>query len=107
MLTCLTRGDVREAILFLGKAMEADAGWLRRIRPRDLFGSAEEFERTLKAVEDRSREEPPDPEAKVLLAYLQFHEKGVEAARQLLAEAVAVRPELPVAQAFRGALDRP
>ncbi len=107
VLTCLARGDVREAALFLGKAMEADAGWLRRIRPRDLFGSAEEFQRTLRALEDRSRENPLDPEAKILLAYLHFHEKGPEYAKALLVEVLGAQPEQPAAQAFLAALEKP
>ena len=107
VLTCLARGDLREAALFLGKAMEADPGWLRRVRPRDLFGSAEEFERTRKAVEDRSHETPLDPEAKLLLAYLHYHEKGAEYAKALVLEVVAAQPEQAVAKAFLSALEKP
>lgn len=107
VLTCLARGDAREGALFLGKAMEADAGWLRRIRPRDLFGSAEEFERTLRALEDRSREAPLDPEAKTLLAYLHFHEKGAEYAKALLVEVAGAHPDHPSVKAFLAALEKP
>lgn len=96
---CLARGDAREAAHFLGKAMEADRGWLRRIRPRDLFGSGEEYERTRKALEERAE----DPEGRLLQAYLQYHEKGPEAARELLGR----EPRAAVAGAFLEALDRP
>lgn len=96
---CLARGDAREAAHFLGREMEADRGWLRRIRPRDLFGSGEEFERTLKALEERGG----DAEGRLLQAYLQFHEKGPEAARALLGE----EPRSPSAGAFLDALERP
>ncbi len=107
VLTCLARGDVREAALFLAKTMEADAAWLRRIRPRDLFGSAEEFERTLRSLEERARENPLDLEAKTLLAYLHFHEKGAESAKALLVEVAAAQPDHPAAKAFLAALEKP
>ena len=107
VLTCLERGDVREAMLFLGRAMAADPQWLRRVRPRDLFGSPAEYEKMLKAIEERCRETPLDLEAKTLLAYLHFHEKGPEHAKALLTEVATAQPGHPAAQAFLEAVDRP
>lgn len=107
VLTCLERGDVREAMLFLERAMGADPQWLRRVRPRDLFGSPAEYERTLKALEDRCRENPLDLEAKTLLAYLHFHEKGPEHAKALLTEVATAQPGHPGARAFLETVDRP
>jgi tetratricopeptide (TPR) repeat protein len=107
VLTCLERGDVREAMLFLGRAMASDPQWLRRVRPRDLFGSPAEYEKMLKAIEERCRENPLDLEAKTLLAYLHFHEKGPEHAKALLTEVSTAQPGHPAAQAFLEAVDRP
>lgn len=100
VLTGLARDDVRSAAFFLGRAMEFDPQWLRRVKPRDLFGIAEDYERLLKALEERAVE---DVEARLLLAYLQFHEKGAESARALLGEA----GDSAAARAFREAVDRP
>ena len=100
-------GDFREAALFLARAMKADPQWLRRIRPRDLFGSAEEFERALRSLEDRVRENPLDGDAKTLLAYLHFHEKGPEYAKALMTEVAAAQPDDPNAKAFLDAVDKP
>jgi tetratricopeptide (TPR) repeat protein len=107
VLSCVARGDVREAALFLARAMRADPQWLRRIRPRDLFGSAEEFARALGGLEDRVRENPLDAEAKTLLAYLHFHEKGPEYAKALLTEVATAQPDDPSAKAFLEAIDQP
>ena len=103
----MARGDVREGALFLARAMKVDPQWLRRIRPRDLFGSAEEFERALKGLEDRVKENPLDGEAKTLLAYLRYHEKGAEYAKALMTEVATAQPDDPAPKAFLEALDRP
>ena len=106
-LSCVARGDLREAALFLARAMKADPQWLRRVRPRDLFGSAEEFERALRSLEERVRENPLDGEAKTLLAYLHFHEKGPEYAKALLTEVATAQPDDPSARAFLEAVEKP
>jgi tetratricopeptide (TPR) repeat protein len=107
VLSCLARGDVREAMIFLDRAMKADPQWLRRVRPRDLFGSAEEFERTLRSLEERLKENPLDVEAKTLLAYLHYHEKGAEYAKALLTEVATAQPDHPASKAFLEAIDKP
>lgn len=107
VLSCLARGDVREAMIFLGRAMKEDPRWLRRVRPRDLFGSAEEFERTLRSLEERLKENPLDGEAKTLLAYLHYHEKGAEYAKALVTEVAAAQPDHPAPKAFLEALEKP
>lgn len=107
VLSCLARGDVREALIFLDRAMKADPQWLRRVRPRDLFGSAEEFERTLRSLEERLKENPLDVEAKTLLAYLHYHEKGAEYAKALLTEVGNAQPDHPAAKTFLEALEGP
>lgn len=106
VLSALARADLREAALFLARAMQSDPDWLRRIRPRDLFGTAEEYARVLGAVEARSAEDPLDAEAKLLLAYLHYHEKGAAHAKALVVELATAKPEHPGAQAFREALER-
>jgi tetratricopeptide (TPR) repeat protein len=106
-LSCVARGDIREASLFLARAMKEDPQWLRRFRPRDLFGSAEEFERALKGLEDRVKENPLDGEAKTVLAYLHFHEKGAEYAKALMTEVAAAQPADPAPKAFLDALEKP
>jgi hypothetical protein len=106
VLSALARADLREAALFLARAMEADADWLRRVRPRDLFGTPEEYARVLKAVQDRVAEDPLDPDAKLLLAYLHFHEKGAEHAKALVVEVGTAKPDHAGAKSFREALER-
>jgi tetratricopeptide (TPR) repeat protein len=106
VLSALARGDLREAALFLARAMGSDPDWLRRVRPRDLFGSAEEYARILGAVEERAAQDPLDAEARLLLAYLHFHEKGPAYAKALVLEAAGAHPDHAGAKAFREALER-
>lgn len=106
-LCCLARGDLRDASLFLARAMKADPQWLRRIRPRDLFGNPEDFEKTLRSLEERVRDNPLDAEAKTLLAYLHFHEKGPEFAKALMTEVAGAHPEDPHPKAFLESIDKP
>lgn len=102
-----TRGELRDAALFLARAMAADPAWLRRVRPADLFGSREEYEKALKALEERVRENPLDPDAKLMLAYLHYHEKGPEYAKALLTELATAQPDAPAPKAFLQAVDQP
>jgi tetratricopeptide (TPR) repeat protein len=106
VLSALARADLREAALFLARAMQSDPDWLRRIRPRDLFGTAEEYARVLGAVEARAAEDPLDPEAKLLLAYLHYHEKGAAHAKALVVELGTAKPDHAGAKSFREALER-
>jgi len=106
VLSALARTDLREAALFLARAMQSDPDWLRRIRPRDLFGTAEEYARVLGAVEARVAEDPLDPEAKLLLAYLHYHEKGAAHAKALVVEIGAAKPDHAGAKSFREVLER-
>jgi tetratricopeptide (TPR) repeat protein len=106
LLTSLVRGDTREALTFLARAAAADPAWFRKVRPRDLFGTEAEFERVLAALEARLRENPIDSEAKVLLAYLYYHEKGAPYAKALLAEVTNADPENREARGFLENLDR-
>jgi tetratricopeptide (TPR) repeat protein len=105
-LSSLARGDLREAAAFLARARLADAAWLRRIRPGEVLGP-EEYARLLAALEDQVRQNPLDVEAKTLLAYLYYHEKGAAYAKALLLEASAVRPEDPEVRGFLEELERP
>lgn len=106
VLSALARADLREAALFLARAMQSDPDWLRRIRPRDLFGTAEEYARVLGAVEARVAEDPLDPEAKLLLAYLHYHEKGAAHAKALVVELGTAKPDHAAVKSFREALER-
>jgi tetratricopeptide (TPR) repeat protein len=104
VLTCFIRGEVREAVQFLGRALAADPEWLRRVKPRDLFGAPEDYEKALRALEERVAADPLDAEAKTLLAYFQFHEKGPEYAKALLVEATNARPDHAEARQLQAAL---
>ena len=53
------------------------------------------------------RENPLDAEAKTLLAYLHYHEKGPEYAKALLTEVATAQPDDPAAKAFLEAVDKP
>jgi hypothetical protein len=104
-LSGLARADWREALGFLSRAMNADPQWLSKVHPRDLFGSEEEYQRVLKATEGRSGENPLDGEAKVLLAYLRYHDQGAAYAKALLLEVLNVQPEHPEAKRFLEAIE--
>lgn len=104
VLTCFVRGDVREAVLFLGRALASDPEWLRRVKPRDLFGAPEEYEKALRALEERVARDPLDPEAKTLLAYFRLHDQGPGYAKALLVEAVNAAPGHAEAKRFLEAL---
>lgn len=105
-LSSLARGDLREAAAFLVRAWRGDrTGW-RRIRPREIL-SPEEYARLLLALEERIRQDALDVEAKTLLAYFYYHEKGAAYAKALLVEAAAVRPEDPDLPKLLEELERP
>ena len=99
-LSGLARGDWREALGFLSRAMAADPQWLRRANPRDLFGTEAEYRRVLQGVEARVMENPLDTDAKVLLAYLRYHDQGAPYAKALLIEVTNVKPDHEEAKRF-------
>src|SRR6185295_10466037 len=99
-LSGLARGDWREALGFLSRAMTADPQWLRRANPRDLFGTEAEYRRVLQGVEARVLEAPLDTDAKVLLAYLRYHDQGAPYAKALLIEVTNVKPDHEEAKRF-------
>ena len=103
-LAGLARGDWREALGFLSRAMAADPKWLHRVNPRDLFGTEEEYRRVLQGVEARVAENPLDAESKVLLAYLRFHDQGAAYAKALLIEVTNLKPDHEEAKRFLEAL---
>jgi methylphosphotriester-DNA--protein-cysteine methyltransferase len=105
LLSSLGRGDYRESVSFLARAAAADPTWFRKANPRDLLGAAE-YERVLAALAARVRENPLDVEAKTLLAYLHYHEKGPAYAKALLVEATGLQPDHADARAFLEALER-
>jgi hypothetical protein len=105
LVSSLAQGDHGMAIAFLARAMLADGAWFRRTDPREFLGTAA-FRRCVEALEARVRANPMDAAAKVLLAYLYFHEKGAEHARALLVEASTVSPDNVEAKAFLAELDR-
>lgn len=86
------RGLWTESIRALGEALRLDPPGTWRLKPRALFGP-EAFERLLAELERRVRDDPMDAEARTLLAYVAFHEKGAEAARALLLQVLAVSPD--------------
>lgn len=86
------RGLWPESLRALGEALRLDPPGTWRLKPRGLF-SPEAFERLLAELERRVRDDPMDTEARTLLAYLYFHEKGTEAARALLLQILAVSPD--------------
>lgn len=105
-LASLARGDLKDALYYLMRAMEADPRWLQRYLPGELFGSAEEYARVLGEVEARVRENPLDPEAKLLLAFLHYHEKGAPYARALLTEITQAHPDEAGARRFLETLEK-
>jgi len=99
-LTGLAQHRWREAFSFLARAMSTDPAWLRKVNPRDLFGSEAAFEGVLAALDEQVSKNPLDPDLKTLAAYLRYHEKGAAYAKALLVEATAVRPDHEAARAF-------
>jgi hypothetical protein len=104
LLSNLARGDLRYARFYLGAAIEGDPKWLRRVKPRLLFGTEAEYLRVVTELERRVAENPLDSEAKTLLAYLYYHEKGPEYAKALLIEASTADPANAEARKFLEAL---
>src|SRR5262245_16989773 len=104
LLSSLGRGDCREAASFLTRAAAADPAWFRKASPRDHL-SAAEYDRVLAALSARVRDNPLDAEAKLLLAYFQFHEKGPAYAKALLVEVTGLQPDHADARKFLRALD--
>jgi hypothetical protein len=103
-LAGLARGDWREALGFLSRAMAADPKWLHRVNPRDLFGTEAEYRRVLEGVEAQVVKDPLDSESKVLLAYLRYHDQGAAYAKALLIEVTNVKPDHEEAKRFLEAL---
>ena len=103
-LTDLAQHNWREALAFLGRAMTADPAWLRKVNPRDLFGSDTAFEGVVNALDEQISKNPLDPDLKTLAAYLRFHEKGAAYAKALLLEATSATPDHEAARAFLEAL---
>jgi hypothetical protein len=99
-LTGLAQHNWREALVFLGRAMTADPAWLRKVNPRDLFGSDTAFESVVTALDEQISKNPLDPDLKTLAAYLRYHEKGAAYAKALLVEATAANPDHEAARAF-------
>lgn len=105
-LSSLARGDLKEAAAFLLRAWRVEGAGLRKIRPREVL-SPEEYARLLLALEERIRQDPLDVEAKTLLAYFYYHEKGPAYAKALMVEAAAARPEDPDLPKLLEELERP
>ncbi len=99
-LTGLAQHNWREALAFLGRAMTADPAWLRKVNPRDLFGSDAAFESVVTALDEQILKNPLDPDLKTLAAYLRYHEKGAAYAKALLLEATSANPDHEAARAF-------
>ncbi len=100
-------GEYRVAARCLADAMRADAAWLSRIRPREFFRAAPgEYEKLLAALEQHARQNPLDLDAKLMLAYFHFHEKGPGYAKTLLGEILSVEPSHAAAKEFLAALER-
>jgi tetratricopeptide (TPR) repeat protein len=99
-LTGLAQHNWREALAFLGRAMTADPAWLRKVNPRDLFGSDAAFEGVVTALDEQISKNPIDPDLKTLAAYLRYYEKGAAYAKALLVEATAANPDHEAARAF-------
>lgn len=103
-LTSLAQRNWREAFSFLSRAMGADPRWLRKVNPRDLFGTAADFDALLAALDEQVAKHPIDPDLKTLAAYVRFHEKGAPYAKALLVEATTANPDHEPAKAFLEAL---
>jgi cytochrome c-type biogenesis protein CcmH/NrfG len=100
------RGLTSEAVRSLGEALRLDPAASLRVKPRALFASPEEFERLQAELERRTRENPLDVEAKTVLAYLYYHEKGPDAAKVLLHQVLAADPDHAVARKLLETLER-
>jgi tetratricopeptide (TPR) repeat protein len=99
-LTGLAQHNWHEALAFLARAMTSDPAWLRKVNPRDLFGSDAAFEGILTALDEQVSKNPLDADLKTLAAYLRYHEKGAAYAKALLVEATTANPDHEAARAF-------
>ena len=104
-LTSLAQGNIKEAYSFLSLAMTHVPHWLRKVKPRDLFGSEEAYRSLLGTLGTRLAADPLDVEAKVLLAYLHYHDQGEGHAKALVVEVLQVKPDLEEGRRFMEALE--
>lgn len=100
------RGLHPEAVRALGEALRLDPAASLRVKPRALFAAPEEYERVQSELERRTREDPLDVEAKTVLAYFQFHDKGSDAAKVVLHQVLAADPGHAVARKLLEFLER-
>jgi hypothetical protein len=103
-LTSLAQGDLKESFSFLSRAMIHVPNWLRKVRPRDLFGTEEAYRALGAALEARLAAEPLDGEAKLLAAWLRFHDLGDGHAKALVVEAQQRAPDSEEVRRFMEAL---
>jgi hypothetical protein len=100
------RGLHAEAARALGEALRLDAAASLRVKPRALFSAPEEYERVQGELDRRTRENPLDVEARTVMAYFQFHEKGADAAKVLILQVLAADPDHAVAKKLLESLER-
>jgi cytochrome c-type biogenesis protein CcmH/NrfG len=103
-LACLAQGEVAEAYAYFAKAMAHVPGWLRKVKPRDLFGSEEAYRGIVTELERRVQSDPLDVKSKLLLAYFRFHDQGDGFAKALVVEVQQVQPDSEDAGRFMEAL---
>lgn len=106
MLAGLMRGQIRDAMLSLSAALASDPLAFRNVKPRDFLERPGDLEKVIADLEKRVRDNPLDADAKVLLAYLYYHEKGAGYAKALLLEVLAAAPDHPDARAFLDVIDK-
>ncbi|MFA6133361.1 MAG: tetratricopeptide repeat protein [Phycisphaerae bacterium] len=78
---------------------------LVRVRPRDFFGSEQEYTAAYQALEQYVVGHPQDPRALLLLGYIQWRQGLVDKARDLLEAANKAQPGLEVAKGIATLLD--
>ncbi len=104
-LSSLAQGNIQESYAFLSLAMANVPHWLRKVKPRDLFGSEESYRALVGTLEARLAADPLDAEAKILLAYLRYHDQGEGHAKALVVEALQLKPGLEEGRRFMEALE--
>ena len=102
------RGLMPEAVRSLEEALRLDPEIFRKVKPRALLGSEEEYRKLLAELEKRVRENPMDADARVVLAYLYLHDPamGRDQARLLLTQAVGANPDHAVARKLMESLEK-
>lgn len=82
-----------QAATDLGKVLDQFSGLMQvRVRPKDFFGSPDEYNKSVAALEAYAKANPKDAGAALLLSYMQYRDGQIDKALATVEAAMAVPP---------------